>query len=141
MDCYLINFMNIRQKIISLFVTVSIPKFQFLLQVTKILQKTNIALNFAIFTVSDNVYNFDTEIHRCIGALIRNENYANALELSNLAELDSSEIILAQVQLIFLIQVFILCYLIINIFSIEVNLSIIYTKMIKLKIIFGMNVH
>ncbi|KAK9299148.1 hypothetical protein QLX08_007765 [Tetragonisca angustula] len=75
---------------------VSIPKFQFLLQVTKILQKTNIALNFAIFTVSDNVYNFDTEIHRCIGALIRNENYANALELSNLAELDSSEIILAQ---------------------------------------------
>ncbi|KAF3424657.1 hypothetical protein E2986_01902 [Frieseomelitta varia] len=75
---------------------VSIPKFQFLLQVTKILQKTNIALNFAIFTVSDNVYNFDTEIHRCIGALIRNENYANALELSNLAGLDSSEIILAQ---------------------------------------------
>lgn len=87
------------------------------------------------------MYNFDTEIHRCIGALIRNENYANALELSNLAGLDSSEIILAQVQLIFLIQVFILCYVIINIFSIEVNLNIIYTKMIKLKIIFGMNVH
>ncbi|KAK1131494.1 hypothetical protein K0M31_017777 [Melipona bicolor] len=75
---------------------VFVPNFQFLLQVTKILQKTNIALNFAIFTVSDNVYNFDTEIHRCIGALIRNENYGNALELSNLAGLDSSEIILAQ---------------------------------------------
>lgn len=99
---YLINFMNTRQQIISLFITVFVPNFQFLLQVTKILQRTNITLNFATFTVSDNVYNFSTEIHRCIGDLIRNENYANALELSNLAGLDSSEIILAQVQLILL---------------------------------------
>ncbi|XP_050480517.1 spatacsin isoform X1 [Bombus huntii] len=73
-----------------------VPIFPFLLQVIKILQKTNVALNFAAFTVSDNVYNFDTEIHRCINDLIRTEDYTNALKLSNVAGFNSSEIILAQ---------------------------------------------
>ncbi|PBC28068.1 Spatacsin [Apis cerana cerana] len=75
---------------------VFVPNFQSFLQIIKILQKTNITLNFAAFTVSDNIYSFDTEIHRCIDDLIRIENYASALELSNVMGINSSEIILAQ---------------------------------------------
>lgn len=75
---------------------VFVPNFQSFLQIIKILQKTNVTLNFAAFTVSDNIYNFDTEIHRCIDDLIRIENYTSALELSNVMGFSSSEIILAQ---------------------------------------------
>lgn len=94
--------MNIRHKLISLFITGFVPIFPFLLQVIKILQKTNVTLNFAAFTLSDNVYNFDTEIHRCINDLIRTEDYTSALKLSNVAGFNSSEIILAQVLSYFL---------------------------------------
>lgn len=79
------------------YVTVNVPNFQRLLQIIKILQKTNVTLNFTAFTMSDNIYNFDSEIQRCVGELLRTEDYNSALELSSVAELDSSEIILAQV--------------------------------------------
>ncbi|CAL7936629.1 unnamed protein product [Xylocopa violacea] len=75
---------------------VSVPNFQSFLQIIKILQNTNITFNFAASTISDNVYNFDTEIQRCIDYLLRNENYDSALELSKVAGLNSSKIILAQ---------------------------------------------
>ncbi|CAK9804301.1 SPG11 [Anthophora quadrimaculata] len=75
---------------------VSIPNFEYYVQIIKILQNTNVAFNFAAFTVSDNVYNFDAEIQRCINDLLNSENYDTALELSNVANLNSSEIILAQ---------------------------------------------
>ncbi|KZC04326.1 PREDICTED: spatacsin [Dufourea novaeangliae] len=70
--------------------------FQSLLQITKILQNTNVTFNFADFTVSDDMFEFNREIQRCIKDLLQAENYANALELSNVAGLNSSDIILAQ---------------------------------------------
>ncbi|KOC59819.1 Spatacsin [Habropoda laboriosa] len=70
--------------------------FQGYLQIIKILQKTNVTLNFAAFTISNNVHNYDTEIQRCISDLLKSENYDSALELSDVAKLNSSEIILAQ---------------------------------------------
>ncbi|XP_017759699.1 PREDICTED: spatacsin [Eufriesea mexicana] len=77
---------------------VLVPNFQLFLQIIKILQKTNVTFNFAAFSVLDNIYNFDTEIRRCIDDLLKIENYTNALELSDVAELNPSEIILAQYQ-------------------------------------------
>ncbi|XP_076236055.1 spatacsin isoform X2 [Calliopsis andreniformis] len=75
---------------------VQVPHFQRVLQIIKILQKTDVTLNFAAYTISDNVYNFDSEIQRCINELVRTEDYNSALELSSVAELNSSDIILAQ---------------------------------------------
>ncbi|XP_014476874.1 PREDICTED: spatacsin [Dinoponera quadriceps] len=75
---------------------VKIPDFQCLLDITRILQKTDVTLNFAAVVVVDNVYNFDTEIQRCISNLVAIENYSTALELSCTAGLHASEIILAQ---------------------------------------------
>lgn len=45
----------------------------------------------------DNVYDFDTEIQRCINDLVAMKNYSTALEVACRAGLNSSEIILAQV--------------------------------------------
>ncbi|XP_011147988.1 spatacsin [Harpegnathos saltator] len=75
---------------------VKIPDFQCLLDITRILQKTDVMLNFAAVTVIDNVHNFDTEIKKCINDLIATDNYSTALELSCTAGLHASEIILAQ---------------------------------------------
>ncbi|XP_053975278.1 spatacsin isoform X1 [Hylaeus volcanicus] len=75
---------------------VYVPNFQHLLQIAKILQKTSVTLNFAAVTMSDNLYNFDPEIQRCVNDLLKTKNYNSALELSNVAGLNSSDIILAQ---------------------------------------------
>ncbi|XP_072747233.1 spatacsin [Anoplolepis gracilipes] len=74
----------------------AVPDFQCLLDIIKLLQKTDITLNFRVVTIIDNVHNFDTEIQRCINDLIAIENYRIALELACRAGLNSSEIILAQ---------------------------------------------
>lgn len=128
-----------------MFITVFVPKFQTLLKAIKILQITNVKLNFATFTKSDNLHNFDVEIERCINDLLRTENYDSALELSSIAELNSSEIILAQVLPLFfytsLLYLSLICYLPNNIYSIEINLNVIRKKMVKLRTIFGMNAH
>lgn len=68
-----------------------------MLDITKILQKTDVTLNFRAVTLINNTYNFDTEIQRCINNLTAIENYSAALELACCAGLNSSEIILAQV--------------------------------------------
>ncbi|XP_011684393.1 PREDICTED: spatacsin [Wasmannia auropunctata] len=75
---------------------VAVPDFQRLLDITKILQKTDVALNFRNATLIDNTYNFDEEIERCVNELTAIENYSTALELACCAGLNSSEIILAQ---------------------------------------------
>ncbi|XP_011880163.1 PREDICTED: spatacsin isoform X2 [Vollenhovia emeryi] len=75
---------------------VAVPDFQRLLDIIKILQKTNVTLNFRTITFIDNAYHFDTEIQRCIDDLTAIENYSTALELACCAGLNSSEIILAQ---------------------------------------------
>ncbi|CAL1689224.1 unnamed protein product [Lasius platythorax] len=75
---------------------VAVPDFQRLLDIIKILQKTDITLNFRAVTMIDNVHNFDTEIQRCINDLIAIENYSIAVELACRAGLNSYEIILAQ---------------------------------------------
>ncbi|XP_076620109.1 spatacsin isoform X1 [Colletes latitarsis] len=75
---------------------VYVPNFQHLLQIIKILQETTVTLNFTAITMSNNVYNFDLEIQRCIDDLLKVKNYNSALELSNVAGLNSSDIILAQ---------------------------------------------
>lgn len=73
------------------------PNFQHFIQIIKILQKTNVTLNFANFTITDNEYSFEPEIQRCISDLLKTEDYDSALKLSNVAGLNSSDIILAQV--------------------------------------------
>ncbi|EZA52114.1 Spatacsin [Ooceraea biroi] len=75
---------------------ISVPNFQRLLDITKILQKTDVILNFRSVTVIDDIHNFDEEIQRCINELVAIENYNAALELACRAELNASEIILAQ---------------------------------------------
>lgn len=80
-----------------MYIAVAVPDFQCLLDVTKILQKTDVTLNFKAITLIDNAYNFDTEIQRCINDLTAIKNYSTALELACCAGLNSSEIILAQV--------------------------------------------
>lgn len=85
-----------------LYITVAVPNFQRLLDVTKILQKTDVTFNFRTITLIDNAYNFDKEIQRCINDLIAIKNYSTALELACCAGLNSSEIILAQVNLKFI---------------------------------------
>lgn len=73
------------------------PDLQCLLDIIKLLQKTDIVLNFKAVTIIDNIHNFDTEIQRCINDLIAIENYSIALKLASCAGLNSYEIILAQV--------------------------------------------
>ncbi|GAB1864875.1 Spatacsin [Camponotus japonicus] len=80
---------------------VAVPDFQCLLDIIKLLQKTDITLNFKAITIIDNVHNFDTEIQRCINDLIAIENYSIALELASRTGLNSCEIILAQYRNIF----------------------------------------
>ncbi|KAL6259083.1 hypothetical protein P5V15_009005 [Pogonomyrmex californicus] len=80
---------------------VAVPDFQRLLDITKILQKTDITLNFTAVILTDNAYNFDIEIQRCINSLMAIENFSVALELACCAGLNSSEIILAQSRNIF----------------------------------------
>ncbi|XP_020295554.1 spatacsin isoform X2 [Pseudomyrmex gracilis] len=80
---------------------VAVPDFQRLLDITRLLQKTDVVLNFKAVIVTDNVYNFDTEIQRCINDLKAVENYSTALEIASRAELNLSEIILAQYRNIF----------------------------------------
>jgi len=80
-----------------LYIAVAVPDFQRLLDVTKILQKTDVILNFKNVTFIDDAYNFDTEIQRCVNDLTAIENYSAALELVCCAGLNPSEIILAQV--------------------------------------------
>ncbi|XP_043488145.1 spatacsin [Polistes fuscatus] len=75
---------------------VDTPDFQNLLNITKVLLKTEITLNFAAFTVTDNVYNYNQEITRCINCLVERKDYINALQICSIAALDTSEIILAQ---------------------------------------------
>ncbi|XP_076280997.1 spatacsin [Lasioglossum baleicum] len=69
------------------------PNLQRLLQIVKILQKTNIVFN---CTISGDVFDFNPEIQRYIDDLLRAESYDSALELSTAANLNSSNIILAQ---------------------------------------------
>jgi len=80
-----------------LYIIVAVPDFQRLLDITKILEKTDVKLNFRAVIPINNTYNFDTEIQRCINDLIAIENYSTALELACYTEFNSSEIILAQV--------------------------------------------
>lgn len=80
-----------------MYIAVAVPDFQCLLDIIKLLQKTDITLNFKAVTIIDNVHNFDTEIQRCINDLIVIENYSIALELASRAGLNSCDIILAQV--------------------------------------------
>ncbi|KAK2583208.1 hypothetical protein KPH14_009228 [Odynerus spinipes] len=75
---------------------VNVPNFQNLLNITKILLKTDITLNFAAFTVTDNVYHYDEEIRRCIDYLVGLKDYNNALKICSIAAINASEIILAQ---------------------------------------------
>lgn len=83
--------------IFSFCIAVKTPNFQCLLDITRILQKTDVTFNFAAVTVIHNVHNFKTEIQRCIDDLVTIKNYNTALELSCIAGLHASEIILAQV--------------------------------------------
>ncbi|XP_018364335.1 PREDICTED: spatacsin isoform X1 [Trachymyrmex cornetzi] len=75
---------------------VTVPDFQRLLDIMKILEKTDVKLNFRAVIPINNTYNFDTEIQRCINDLMAIENYSTALELACYTEFNSSEIILAQ---------------------------------------------
>lgn len=80
-----------------MYIAVAVPDFQRLLDIIKILQKTDITLNFRAVTMIDNVHNFDIEIQRCINDIIAIENYSIAVELACRAGLNSYEIILTQV--------------------------------------------
>lgn len=80
-----------------LYIIVAVPDFQRLLDIMKILEKTDVKLNFRIVTPINNTYNFDTEIQRCIDDLIAIGNYSTALEIACYTGFNSSEIILAQV--------------------------------------------
>lgn len=64
----------------------------------KILIKTDVAFNFLSFDIVDNEQSFNNEIERCINELLEKENYTSALELSKVANLKPSKIILAQVK-------------------------------------------
>nr|XP_012135131.1 PREDICTED: spatacsin isoform X2 [Megachile rotundata] len=75
---------------------VPIPNFKSLLRIIKILQKTNMVFNYVKFTMSNDAYNFDVDIQRCIDDLLKIEDYNSALELSNVVGFNSSDIILAQ---------------------------------------------
>ncbi|KAF7381387.1 hypothetical protein HZH66_013781 [Vespula vulgaris] len=75
---------------------VDIPNFQNLLNITKVLLKTEITMNFAAFTVTDNVYCYDQEINRCIDRLVELKDYVNALQICSITARDTTEIILAQ---------------------------------------------
>lgn len=59
--------------------------------------KTEITMNFAAFTVTDNVYCYDQEINRCIDRLVELKDYINALQICSITARDTTEIILAQV--------------------------------------------
>ena len=59
--------------------------------------KTDIKFNFMSFDTIDNEQNFTCEIERCINELLKKENYTSALELSRVAQMKPSKIILAQV--------------------------------------------
>ncbi|KAG7198542.1 hypothetical protein KM043_005909 [Ampulex compressa] len=92
-----IKFLEVLQKCnFGMNFPVHVPDFGCLLNITKILQKTNIRFNYAAFNFTDNIYHFDSEIKRCIADLVAQEDYKNALEISSLGGLSSSEIILAQ---------------------------------------------
>ncbi|KAL0117009.1 hypothetical protein PUN28_010108 [Cardiocondyla obscurior] len=80
---------------------VAVPNFQRLLDLTKILQETDVTLNFKNITLINKVYYFDMEIKKCIDDLIAIENYNTALELACCVGFNSSEIILAQSRNIF----------------------------------------
>lgn len=75
---------------------VDVPNFQNLLSIVKILLKTDVTLNFAAFTVKDNLYYYDQEICKCIDYLVDVKDYTNALQICNIANIDASAIILAQ---------------------------------------------
>lgn len=87
-----------------LYIAVAVPDFQRLLDITKILQKTDVTLNFKAITLINNAYNFDMEIQRCINDLTAIENYSTALELACCAGLNPSAIILAQVTFFLIYQ-------------------------------------
>lgn len=80
--------------------SVDIPNFQNLLNITKVLLKTEVTMNFAAFTVTDNVYCYDQEINRCIDRLVELKDYINALQICSIAGKDTTEIILAQVYIL-----------------------------------------
>ncbi|XP_035737182.1 spatacsin-like isoform X2 [Vespa mandarinia] len=73
-----------------------IPNFQKLLNITKVLLKTEVTMNFAAFTVTNNVYCYDQEVNRCIDRLVELKDYINALQICGIAERDTTEIILTQ---------------------------------------------
>lgn len=76
--------------------TVNAPNFYSLLEIMRILIKTDVAFNFLSFDIVDNEQSFNNEIERCINELLEKENYTSALELSKVANLKPSKIILAQ---------------------------------------------
>ena len=68
-----------------------------LLEYTKILSDTTVQLNFSYFDATANIDESEAEIEKCINELVALEDYDNALKLSNVAALNASNIILAQV--------------------------------------------
>ncbi|XP_047365730.1 spatacsin isoform X2 [Vespa velutina] len=73
-----------------------IPNFQNLLNITKVLLKTEVTMNFAAFTLTDNVYCYDQEVNRCIDRLVELKDYINALQICGITGRDTTEIILTQ---------------------------------------------
>lgn len=66
----------------------------------QILLDANITFNFLAFEEISGVYNFGNEVRRCIDELLSNNNYESALQLSQIAQVQSSDIILAKVYLL-----------------------------------------
>ncbi|KAF7989681.1 hypothetical protein HCN44_008355 [Aphidius gifuensis] len=72
------------------------PDFCSLLQIITSLSKTTTKINFIKIKLTENGTNVNEEIERCIEELVVKENFSNALELSKIANLPCSKIILNQ---------------------------------------------
>ena len=99
--CYTIGTLprwdNLHFFIYFFFNAVRTPNLESLLEYTKILSDTTVQLNFSYFDATANIDESEAEIEKCINELVALEDYDNALKLSNVAALNASNIILAQV--------------------------------------------
>jgi hypothetical protein len=76
---------------------VSTPNFESLLEYTRILSETTVSLDFSCFDTTVQICESEAEIEKCVNELVKLEDYGNALQLSKVANLKVSRIILAQV--------------------------------------------
>uniref|UniRef100_A0A0C9R810 SPG11 protein n=1 Tax=Fopius arisanus TaxID=64838 RepID=A0A0C9R810_9HYME len=95
---------HLQQKFLSLLVDCNFneevhidePDFQSLLEIITILSKTTVKIHFDQIKLSEEEFTLTQEIERCIRQLVEIEDFQSALELSKIAHLPCSSIILEQ---------------------------------------------